>query len=84
MAAQVLIEVDARGRTSLGKLHAASGRYVGERLPDGTVVLHPATVMTVAQAQLLANPDANRSIDRLAAEPESAVRRGRPTRKRAE
>ncbi len=81
MVDDVLIEIDERGRTSLGKLHADSGRYIGERLDDGTVVLHPATVMTTAQARLLTNDEANDAIAKLAADPTSAVRRGRPRRK---
>jgi hypothetical protein len=76
-----LIEVDARGRTSLGRLHAAAGRYLGELQPDGTVVLHPAEVMTASQAKLLARPDVMEAIDALAADPSSGVRRGRPARR---
>jgi len=36
--------------------HPAPGRYLGEVQSDGTVVHHPATVMTTAQARLLARP----------------------------
>ena len=41
-----LIEIDQRGRTSLGRMHVTPGRYLGEVQPDGTIVLHPAEVMT--------------------------------------
>jgi hypothetical protein len=76
-----LIEVDERGRTSLGRLHPAAGRYLGEVQSDGTVVLHPATVMTSAQARLLARPDVMDAIDELAADPAAGVRCGRPARR---
>lgn len=75
-----LIEVDERGRTSLGRLHPAPGRYLGEVQSDGTVVLHPATVMTTAQARLLARPDVMAAVDKFAADPTTSVRRGRPRR----
>jgi hypothetical protein len=78
-----LIEVDERGRTSLGRLHPAAGRYLGEIQSDGTVVLHPASVMTAAQARLLARPDVMEAVDRLAADPSAGVRRGRPRRSQA-
>jgi hypothetical protein len=78
-----LIEVDERGRTSLGRLHPAAGRYLGEFQSDGTVVLHPATLMTPAPARLLARPDIMEAVDKLAAEPSAGVRRGRPRRSQA-
>jgi len=80
MSDMTLIEVDARGRTSLGKLKAKAGRYLGEVLPDGSVVLHPATVMTTAQAALLSRPDVMAEIDRLADGTGTRTRRDRPRR----
>jgi hypothetical protein len=79
-----IIEVDERGRTSLGRLHPAPGRYVGEVQSDGTVVLRPATVMSRTQARLLSRPDVMAAIDGLAADPASGVRRGRPRRRSEE
>lgn len=76
-----LVEIDERGRTSLGRLHPKPGRYIGEIEADGTVVLHPATVMTTAQAKLLARPDVMALIDEFAADPSIGVRRGRPKRR---
>ena len=76
-----LIEVDERGRTSLGRLHPKPGRYLGEVQSDGTVILHPASVTTAAQAKLLGRTDVMRAIDDLAADPDTGVRRGRPRRK---
>jgi hypothetical protein len=76
-----LIEIDERGRTSLGRMHVAAGRYLGEIQSDGTVVLYPATVMTRGQARLLARPDVMAAIDAFASDPSLGVRRGRPHRK---
>ena len=81
MSEPVLIDVDDRGRVSLGRLHPSPGPYLGEIEPDGTVVLRPATVMTVDQARLLANPELMAEIDAFAANPEIGVRRGRPRRR---
>jgi hypothetical protein len=76
-----LIEIDERGRTSLGRMHVAPGRYLGQVHPDGTIVLSPATVMTRSQARLLERPDIMEAIDRLQADPSLGIRRGRPRRK---
>jgi hypothetical protein len=50
-----LLDVDERRRTTLSKL-GHHRQYLGEELPDGTVVLHPAIVMSEVQARLLAAP----------------------------
>ena len=50
-----LLDVDERRRTTLSKL-GHHRQYLGEELPDGTVVLHPAVVMSEVQARLLAAP----------------------------
>jgi len=50
-----LLDVDERRRTTLSKL-GHHRQYLGEELPDGTVVLHPAIVMSQVQARLLAAP----------------------------
>jgi hypothetical protein len=76
----VLIDMDERGRVSLGRLHPAPGPYLGVVEPDGTVVLRPAAVMTKSQARLLANPELMAEIDAFAADPDSGSRRGRPRR----
>lgn len=80
MSEMPLIEVDERGRASLGKLGATPGRYLGEVQPDGTVILHPATVMTTAQARLLARPDVMHLVDTVADGSAPRVSRGRPRR----
>jgi hypothetical protein len=79
---EAIRDADVAGRTSLGRLHPAAGRYLGEVQSDGTVVLHPATVMTAAQARLLARHDIMETVDGLAADPSTGVRRGRPRRSR--
>jgi hypothetical protein len=81
VAEPVLIDIDSRGRVSLGRLKAAPGPYLGEVESDGTIVLHPASVMTAAQARLLADPELMESIDAFAADPSAGVRRGRPRRR---
>jgi hypothetical protein len=74
------IDIDARGRVSLARLHPQPGTYLGEVQADGTVVLHPASVRTAAQAWLDARPDLREAITELNAHPERAIRRGRPRR----
>ena len=81
MSEPVLIDVDDRGRVSLGRLRPAPGPYLGVVEPDGTVVLRPAAVMTASQARLLARPDVMAEIDAFAADPGRGVRRGRPRRR---
>jgi hypothetical protein len=81
MSEPVLIDIDERGRVSLGRLHPTPGPYLGVVEADGTVVLRPAAVMTVGQARLLSRPDLMAEIDAFAGSPESGVRRGRPRRR---
>lgn len=50
-----LLEVDDRRCTTLHQIGRHS-RYLAAELPDGTVVLHPAVVMSEVQARLLASP----------------------------
>ena len=52
-----LIDVDERGRTTLRVGKGVRRRYLETDLPDGTVVLHPAVVMSEVQARLLAAPE---------------------------
>lgn len=49
-----LLEVDERGRTTLRTPRGVRRRYLETAFPDGTVVLHPAVVMSEVQARLLA------------------------------
>jgi hypothetical protein len=77
------IDVDDRGRTSLMRLHPRAGHYLGEVQHDGTVVLHPATMVLDAQQRLDGRADIQAAIEQLRSHPETAIRRGRPSRRPA-
>jgi hypothetical protein len=78
----VLIEVDERRRLSLGRVgRPEHRRYIAHEEPDGTVVLVPAVVVPEAQLRLLENRELVEQIERTVTNPETRVRRGRPTRK---
>jgi hypothetical protein len=68
MVAMQLVEIDSRGR------------YLLEVASDGVLLLHPAAVMTNAQARLLARADIMEIIDTLADQPAKSSARGRPKR----
>lgn len=51
-----VLEVGARRRATLTNI-GHHDRYLAEELPDGTVVLHPAVVMSEAQARLMSAPE---------------------------
>lgn len=48
MSTPLVITVQGRGRVNLGKL-ARHQRYLGSVLPDGTIVLEPAVVISLAE-----------------------------------
>ncbi len=76
-----LLDLDDRRRTTLSKI-GHHRRYLAEELADGTVVLHPAVVMTEVQARLLAAPDLLFALTEAnALETEELVRRPRPRRR---
>ena len=76
------MDVDERGRTTLRIGKGARRRYLETDLPDGTVVLHPAVVMSEVQARLLAAPELLASLTRANAREESElVRASRRTRR---
>ncbi len=75
-----LVEIDSRGRVTLGRSKVAAGRYLLEVAADGVLLLHPATVMTDAQARLLARPDIMEIIDAEADRPATPSEHGRPKR----
>lgn len=78
---QSLLEVDSRRRISFGSL-AMHDRYLVDVEEDGTIILTPAVVMSVAQARLFAAADTARRIDEFLDHPETGSRRTRPTRSR--
>lgn len=79
-----LLEVDSRRRISLGAL-ATHDRYLVDVEHDGTIVLTPAVVISVAEARLHAAPETSRRIDEFLDNPEVGsvlMRPERPTRER--
>ena len=80
MDTRQLVEIDSRGRVTLGRAKVAAGRYLLEVASDGVLLLHPAAIMTEAQARLLARVDIMEIIDTLADQPATPSERGRPKR----
>ncbi|NKR46265.1 hypothetical protein GS506_16005 [Rhodococcus hoagii] len=57
-------ELDTRNRISLSKVENKADIYKVVEEPDGTVVLHPAVVMTKLEERFLRNPDLVAAIKR--------------------
>jgi len=69
-----LLELDERRRTSLGKIgRAQDRRYLVTELPDGTVILRPAVVLSQAELRLLSDPDRLAQVDAALAAPEATT-----------
>ncbi|MEA3511490.1 MAG: hypothetical protein U9R51_08655 [Actinomycetota bacterium] len=65
MTTRTDLSVDSRGRISVTKLgFEASSTLVAESLPDGSVVLRKARVLTEAEIDILRNPSAMADIHR--------------------
>lgn len=75
-----LLEVGARRRATLTNI-GHHDRYLAEELPDGTVVLHPAVVVSEMQIRLLAAPEVMDRITKSNTTPNSELIR-RPRRER--
>lgn len=75
-----LLEVDARGRTSLARLGGSGRRYLAHAEPNGTIVLEPAIVITEVEARLHANPELHAQVTEAAAHSERAVASSRTRR----
>jgi len=75
-----LLEVDARGRISIGSL-ATHDRYLVQVEDDGTIVLTPAVVMSAVEARLHAATETSRKIHEFLENPETGSRRTRPARR---
>jgi hypothetical protein len=57
LLADHVVELDSRGRISLGRLgRAGTQRYLARVEDDGTIVLQPPVVVSAFEARLLANP----------------------------
>ncbi|HEY5857194.1 MAG TPA: hypothetical protein VIW24_24960 [Aldersonia sp.] len=76
----VLIELDSRRRTDLGKI-GRHQRYLVTEEEDGTLIWTPAVVMSEAEARLRANPELLARIEYELAHPELDAS-DRPRRKR--
>lgn len=75
------LELDDRRRASLGKLgRSEHTRYLVDEDPDGTLIFRPAVVMSEAQVRLLERREAVDAIDAFLDDPDTGVRRGRPSR----
>jgi hypothetical protein len=76
-----IVEVDERGRATLGKNKVAPGIYLLEIDNAGVISLHPAHVVKSAQAKLNKRAALMNSIDTLSATKKLAPsKRGRPKR----
>ena len=74
-----LVEVDSRGRVTLGKLAGEHKRFLASADEDGTIVLRAAVVRSVVEDRLLRDPSIAKSVrDGLASEKRI---RNRPLRK---
>lgn len=81
MPLEIELDVDERRRTTLSRL-GHHRKYVGEELPDGTLVLHPAVLMLEVQARLLAAPELLRTLTEAGSRPDDEfVRRPRRARR---
>jgi hypothetical protein len=70
MGYDIIVEPDDRGRISLAKIPGVNAeRYVGRRLPDGSIILQPAVVLTSTALE---------SLLELQASPRPVPRSGRP------
>jgi hypothetical protein len=78
-----LIELDERGRGSLGaKLTQGRRRYLGTVDDEGVIVLTPVVVLTETELALHGRPDLQQLIDESYEHPERRTRRGgRPARR---
>lgn len=76
-----IVEVDDRGRATLGKNKVAAGIYLLEIDDAGVISLHPAHIVKSAQAKLDRRPGLMKAIDTLSATEKLAPsKRGRPKR----
>jgi len=61
---RVVVEADSRGRVSLAKFGIKDTQLIVEELTDGSLAIHPAVVMTPAEARHYSNPQAIAALDR--------------------
>ena len=82
MDERIVITVQDRGRINLGKL-VEHERYLGHTEPDGTIILEPAEVISLAEKKLLADDALMSAIAESRAHPERLVARDRSASPRA-
>lgn len=75
---RVILDVDDRGRVSLGKLGFRSMQVVADSTDDGGLILHPAVPMTPAELAHYQSPEAVAALDAAIA----SVNEGRVSRLR--
>ena len=68
-----LVSADSRSRIVLPGFHGK--RFLATQLPDGSILLEPAVVMTEAQYEYDTNPDLQRALSDAADSP--TVHRGK-------
>ena len=61
---RVVVEADSRGRISLAKSGIKNTQLVIEELGDGSLAIHPAVVLTTAEARHYSSPEAVAALDR--------------------
>jgi hypothetical protein len=71
---QPVVEIDDRGRVSLGRYKPKAGRYLLEVEPNGTLVLIPAKVVSEDQVRLWSNPQLLAELDEARRHPEQMIR----------
>jgi hypothetical protein len=77
------LQVDSRGRVTLGRLAAEGVRhYLAHPQPDGSILLEPAEVISAAEARLRENPELLARLERDAS-PGAPRRQHRPRARRA-
>lgn len=61
---RVVVDVDSRGRVSLARFGIKDTQLVVDELDDGGIAMHPAVVLTPAEARHYSNPQAIAALDR--------------------
>lgn len=76
----VLLDVDARGRVSLGRMARGHKLFRARVEHDDTIILEPAVVLTKAEVAFHTTPVAD-VVQAFLEHPETGVRRARPRRR---
>lgn len=60
--ASTTVEIDSRGRLSLGKV-AKAGTYLATTQDNGTIILEPAVTITATELAIMRNPKVAADLD---------------------